>query len=263
MIDGMGDIPMEVSDDSMYAGADMAEALDPTMEQAFPVAESSLVEESYANQESLDRTLDDVFENDMVAESTSEAPEDSLDETLDKSFSEDAGADSESESAASSTGVDEQDEYRWETISTEELQAKLNRDTLWQEDPKERGRDFETLDEANIGGNFPIIDDFDPDTGTATSCKSLDLTLDSYQSEADLSRAVMGYIDRLETFDDHGWVRLQDGEPIVIPQQAIEHLQLDLAIPADKATLDQESVLANLQSYATERGVDLVIFEVP
>jgi filamentous hemagglutinin len=114
---------------------------------------------------------------------------------------------------------------------------------------------------ANLGGNFPYIDDFDPETGTATSLKTLDLTADSYQDPAQINGTVDKYIDHLLEFEDTTWH--QDGVEQVVLKDDIQNYEMVLGVPAGQGTPEQIEALQQLQESAAERGVTLNIMEVP
>ncbi|MBI3241805.1 MAG: hypothetical protein HYZ49_05870 [Chloroflexi bacterium] len=157
--------------------------------------------------------------------------------------------------------VDDSKESEWEKIDVDEVRDMLGRDSLWEETPFNRGRDFEELEEANIGGNFPTIDDIDSDTGTATSLKTLDVTAETYEDTGKMESKVESYIDDLSDFDDTIWH--QNGEEIAVSRDDIDQLALVLGIPAGKASNEQVESLLKLEEYASSKGVQLVIKEIP
>lgn len=130
----------------------------------------------------------------------------------------------------------------WFSIGRNEVQEKLGRGTIWDEPPIARGRSYEQLRGANIGGNYPIVDDIND--YAATSMKTLDFTTAPYQNPNVLGSTVRGYIDSLSGFSG--------------PQ----HKYLELGIPAGRATPSHVDTLCELQTYAGGRGITLAIGEV-
>ena len=104
----------------------------------------------------------------------------------------------------------------WFGIDGGEVYEKLGRGTIWDEPPVSRGRSYEQLRGANIGGNYPIVDDIND--YAATSMKTLDLTTSPYQDPSVLGSTVRGYVDGLSGFSG--------------PQQRY----LELGIPTGRAT---------------------------
>lgn len=131
----------------------------------------------------------------------------------------------------------------WFSIGRNEVQKKLGRGTIWDKPPVARGRSYERLRGASIGGNYPIVDDIND--YAATSMKTLDLTTGPYQDPNVLGSTVRGYIDSLSGFSG--------------PQ----HKYLELGIPAGRATPSHVDTLCELQNYAGGRGITLAIGEVP
>jgi hypothetical protein len=57
---------------------------------------------------------------------------------------------------------------------------------------------------TNVGGSlpygFPVIDKFNPETGVATSIKSIDVTADSYTKGNGLFNKLKSYVNKLDDF---------------------------------------------------------------
>jgi len=133
----------------------------------------------------------------------------------------------------------------WFHISSDEVQEKLGKGTIWDEPPIHRGRAYEVLRRANIGGNYPIIDDVNSEAHTATSMKTLDLTTGPYQDLGLIESSVRGYMDHLGEYSSD------------------VDRYLEIGIPAGKANPGQRNKLRELQEVAGEQGIRLVIGEVP
>jgi len=149
------------------------------------------------------------------------------------------------------------------TYSPQELQDKLGIRTLWSDAPFVRGFNYEKLKGANIGGNFPVIDDFRGDTGKATSYKTLDLSNETYSENPDkpqnlssLENKLKDYTDRLESFNGRTW----DG--VEVPEGAIKEKVLCVGIPRGEATEGQMAVLESCKKYALSKNVNLIFEEV-
>lgn len=150
------------------------------------------------------------------------------------------------------------------TYSPKELQDKIGKRTLWSDIPSERGVNYEKLKGANIGGNFPVIDDFRRDSGRATSYKTIDLTSDSYAENPDkpqnltqLDGRLREYTDKLEGFNGRTW------NGVEVPGNAVTEKVLCVGIPKGKATEGQMAVLESCKKYASSKNVTLTFEEVP
>ncbi|PLS68092.1 MAG: hypothetical protein CV045_09915, partial [Cyanobacteria bacterium M5B4] len=162
---------------------------------------------------------------------------------------------------AESDTVDGGADARWGQVTVEDIQSTLGRDTLWtDDDPKQRGRDYEVLCDANIGGNFPVIDDIDRETGTATSIKTLDPRMASYQNISHLKSTVRNYVNDLSDFSDTTWH--VDGKAIEVLEEDVQQRVLHLAMPDGGASDEQKAALEELHTYAESKGVILETREI-
>src|SRR5690606_25861974 len=93
----------------------------------------------------------------------------------------------------------------------------------------------------NLPRNFPTVDRFL--NGVATSIKSVDLRLASFQNIGHLSRTVQGYVTKLSQFNGRVWA----GRAVL--EQDITSRQLLLAIPPG-ASQAQMAELLRLQRWA-------------
>jgi len=155
-------------------------------------------------------------------------------------------------------------------IPKEDVQRHLGRNSLWTTDKgqliepkgsKGRGVDYERLKNANIGGTFEAIDDFDAKTGTATSLKSLDLNAPTYKDNPSPSKSLINsYIDDLADFP--GSASNQRGKRVEIMPEDIKNRNLSLAVPMGALTDDNCQILLECKKYAMTRNVNLLIDEV-
>lgn len=141
-------------------------------------------------------------------------------------------------------------------IEQEAVEEKIGKDTIWDQGSVKRGCDYETVKEANIAGNFPTIDDFDSETGTATSLKTIDLNANSYQDANILSSTVNKYTDKLGNFEGASW----GGH--VVPGEAVEEKVLEIGIPKDSLSEDQAKVLEDCAAHAKKQNICFVVEEV-
>jgi hypothetical protein len=155
-------------------------------------------------------------------------------------------------------------------ISREDVKKSLGRDSLWITDEGEpiepkgshgRGVDYEKIKNANIGGTFEAIDDFDAKTGTATSFKSIDLYSSTYKDNPSKSKSTINdYIDDLAGFP--GSVSTQKGKRVEIMPEDIKVNNLSLAIPEGSLTENNFLMLSECKKYGKSRNVNLSIDEV-
>jgi filamentous hemagglutinin len=124
---------------------------------------------------------------------------------------------------------------------------------IWDLIPLERWRAVEQRLGKNLPDQFPVIDKFVD--GIATSIKSLDLKLDSYQKPNAVFNMVRRYIDEVAEFK--GAKRAGDA----VQLRQIRGRALDLAIPPG-ATLPQRAQLDQLRFYGAIHGVQVNIVEL-
>lgn len=119
----------------------------------------------------------------------------------------------------------------------------------WTSHPIERGRLIEKMLGAN-GDNSPVVDLVQ--NNFATSIKSVDLRLSSYQKSGVLQSRLKGYINKVARYEGGPFGR---GE--VRQGEDFQHRSLLLAVPQGVATEDQLQVLGKMFSYAADNGVYL------
>ena len=156
-------------------------------------------------------------------------------------------------------------------VPPEQVERILGRKSLWKDDsgqpiePKGkegRGVDYEKLKGANIGGTFETIDDYDPNTRTATSYKSIDLNAETYKDHPSRSNDIIkGYIDDLSNFQDT--TSTQNGRRVEVLRDDIDRYNLSLAIPAGTYSGENLTMLKESSRYAVSKGVNLIVEEVP
>jgi len=158
-------------------------------------------------------------------------------------------------------------------IPQQEVQAKLGRNSLWHDDSGNeiqplgkdgRGRDFEKLTGAYPGNNFKTIDDFKPETGVATSDKTINLNDPSYRdSPGKVTEKMKSYVDDLANFN--GASSVQNGELFSVSRRQIRERVLEVGIPKGTLIGEQEQAFETVANYAKGRRnpCKLVVTEVP
>ena len=116
----------------------------------------------------------------------------------------------------------------------------------------ERGVQIENAIERSpqLKPGFPTIDRFE--NGIATSIKSIDLGAKTYQNIGTLTLQVQEYVTKVANFNGARWGGTE------ITTNMITGRQLILAIPPN-ATAQQMAALQQLQTWATNQGVNLTL----
>ncbi|MEZ2442811.1 DUF6443 domain-containing protein [Chitinophaga sp. RCC_12] len=132
------------------------------------------------------------------------------------------------------------------------LASGLGRGSVWTIAPSARGFTIERILGGNLPENFPVIDKLSG--GVATSIKSIDLTMPSYQKSSSLFSKLKGYINQLDNFTDARW----DGVAVT---QGVDYTSktLEIAIQPGKATLDQWEAIGKAIEYGNKQGVGVKI----
>jgi hypothetical protein len=133
--------------------------------------------------------------------------------------------------------------------------AAFTQMSAWALKWSERGLEIEAQLGGNLPRSFPTIDKFE--NGVATSIKSIDLSAATYQNTSALASKVRGYIDTVAGFKGASW----DGT--VIRARDVTARALDVAIQPGVGSSAQLEALNQLKQYATSKGVQLIISEVP
>jgi hypothetical protein len=141
-------------------------------------------------------------------------------------------------------------------IEQETVEEKTGKKTIWDQGGVNRGRDYEVIKDANIASNFPTIDDFNSETGTATSLKTIDTNAATYQDASKLRSKVNEYSDKLGKFEGATW------GGYVVPGDSVEEKVLEIGIPKNSLSKDQEKVFEDCAANAKENSVRLVVEEV-
>lgn len=126
---------------------------------------------------------------------------------------------------------------------------------VWAKNWSTRGLEIEAQLGGNLPRSFPTIDKFE--NGVATSIKSVDLAAPTYQDAGALASRLRGYVDKVAGFSGASW----DGT--VIRARDVTARALQVAIQPGVASPAQLAVLDQLRQYATSKGVQLIISEVP
>jgi hypothetical protein len=90
-----------------------------------------------------------------------------------------------------------------------------------------RGLEIGDVAGQNLADNFPVVDDWDPPSRTATSIKSTT----QIQSLSQLQRLTEGWAAELDGIDEDLVGLGRDGQPIRIRPRAIRHRNLLIVIP--------------------------------
>ena len=125
---------------------------------------------------------------------------------------------------------------------------------VWKLNPLERGQQIEQALGHNLPSNFPVIDRFEG--GVATSIKSLDLNVATYQNAATLDRTLSGYVDKVADFQGRTWAGVR------IRPQDVSGRALDLVVPRG-ATGAQQSIINRAVTYGASRGVTVNVVPYP
>lgn len=118
-------------------------------------------------------------------------------------------------------------------------------------------KDYRKVRKANLPEEFPIIDDFNKEEKIVTEMEILDLNDNKYRNINLIETELKQYIDRLASLSGVVWddYHLMRGKEFNI-------VYLEIAIPAGKVTQDQKEKIYELQDYAQEKNVRLIICEV-
>lgn len=150
------------------------------------------------------------------------------------------------------------DTPNWFQVSRDEIQAKLGKDTIWDEPPVTRGRSYEQLRAVNLGGNYKIVDDIHVYEKVATSMKTINTTDSTYWENPSAIESVgKGYVDK---FEDFSGVTYPDG--FHIAREEFEHFHLEIAVPYGKLSAGQLDALHRVQEYGREKDILVIIAEV-
>ncbi|TXI44940.1 MAG: hypothetical protein E6Q50_17235, partial [Lysobacter sp.] len=134
------------------------------------------------------------------------------------------------------------------------LLRNLRLSSPWNKNPFERGFEIEKMLGGNLPSNFPTIDRFQD--GIATSIKSVDLRLPSYQNAATLQRTLNGYVDKVAAFKGRTWADVE------VPASRIRGRELLLAVPG-RGTAAQQAAIQAAAKRAQEMGVQFTTKTVP
>jgi hypothetical protein len=123
---------------------------------------------------------------------------------------------------------------------------------VWDSPPTVRGRALEQLFGHNLHPNHPTVDIWDPDSGTATSLKSIDLDSPAYRVEGNTSNALYNRLSKcvndLAEFQGSYYTN------IYIPEEAIKSRVLTVIVPREGTAAEQE-VMRRIAEQGTQRGL--------
>ena len=125
-------------------------------------------------------------------------------------------------------------------------------DGTWQEDPFKRGW---IVDEKynNLGATYPVIDRFDPDTGTITNVKSRDLTGKTYQDGSKLYSVLKKDMDSVADFVP------QTNSHVELSASDIRIRRVNTVVPNTTLNQTQVNGINRAITYGKEKGVELII----
>jgi hypothetical protein len=142
------------------------------------------------------------------------------------------------------------------TRLTRKRSAERSKDSVWNKPSAVRGNEIHTRLGENLPHTFPVVDIWNPATGSVRSIKSVDLTAKSYQNASRLRSLLQGRVDDVAEFETARLGR------VAIERGSVRHRGLDVAVERGAASAEQQGVLRELQAYARSRGVDLQVHEL-
>jgi hypothetical protein len=123
---------------------------------------------------------------------------------------------------------------------------------VWGLAPTKRGRILEPLFGHNLHPNYPTVDIWDPESGSVTSLKSIDLRSSTYQVEGNspnaLYKKLSGYLNDLAEFEHAEYA------DIMIPKGAVKSRTLTVIVP-NEGTPTQREVMQRIIEVGRQRGV--------
>jgi hypothetical protein len=123
---------------------------------------------------------------------------------------------------------------------------------VWDWPAIKRGRELEPLFGQNLDPNFPTIDIWHPEIGTATSLKSIDLEAPGYQVGGKYPNALYNklskHIDTLAGFTDTTY------RDVTVLERDVKSRVLTVIVPS-RGTAKQRQVLRNIVEVGRQRGV--------
>lgn len=134
-------------------------------------------------------------------------------------------------------------------LAVEAAFSKLATSSVWGANALQRGLAIEKMLGGNLPANFPVIDKLE--NGIATSIKSIDVTLSSYNKGNGLLNTLNGYINKLSNFTSgtHSGFTVEQGVNFTSKS-------LEVAIQPGKASLSQWEQIAQAMKNAKEVGID-------
>jgi hypothetical protein len=123
---------------------------------------------------------------------------------------------------------------------------------VWDLPATKRGRILEKIFGHNLHPNHPTIDIWDPNTGAATSLKSIDLETPIYQPNGKYANALYNKLSKAvnELADFEGGRYASDD----VPEDEIASRTLTVIVPS-LGTAEQRQVLRRIAKVGSQRGV--------
>jgi hypothetical protein len=152
-------------------------------------------------------------------------------------------------------GTPAEENRRPDTPPDEAPGSKTSRG-VWDMPPTKRGRTLENIFGHNVHPDHPTIDIWDPNTGAATSLKSVDLETPSYQVKG---KYLNGLYNKLNK-DLNNLAEFKGGEygGINVPEDEIASRTLTVIVPGP-GTAEQAQVLRQMVQVGKQRGVNVRI----
>ncbi|MEU8527092.1 DNRLRE domain-containing protein [Streptomyces sp. NPDC048629] len=128
--------------------------------------------------------------------------------------------------------------------------------SVWKLPANERGIAIEDMRGGNLPNSFPTIDRWDAATGTATSIKSIDTTLASYQKASGITGLGRKYVRDMANFNGRTW------RGTTVDGSAVQNRRLEIGVPPGMSSVQQQA-LNDVVTYGQQQGVVVEVFEVP
>ena len=140
-------------------------------------------------------------------------------------------------------------------ISAKAIIAAKGPSPPWSKGPGPRGLDLETGPVGHrLPKGFKTFDYFDPETGTATSQKSIDI-LQNYKDPKGIVSTGKKAINSILDFEDYSKAGVE------LTAENIRVRRLDVFIPKGAATETHRQALGQIRAYGLDNGVVVRIIE--
>jgi RHS repeat-associated protein len=115
---------------------------------------------------------------------------------------------------------------------------------------------------GNLPPNFSVFDKWDPDTGTATSIKTIDWRYKSYAKPGAILSMGKGYVNDLVNFWAGTNTAQSQDKSIRITTDDVDTTVMNLAFPADGVTNDQLQAYQRIATYGYYKGITVNLIPV-